>query len=157
MGLSGLTATGAISGLSNTAWASRKGLSKPTVMTRNGRASDRHTGSMGMLSRCAQRRDARKAKVDEMRVARAEISVAHTCRLTKPKVGPDLSHVDEQVDKGAVHENVAEQNDKDVGGVSVLAVSCEHKRVLSVPKKPDSPWLGCKIWKQMPFQHMRTT
>lgn len=112
---------------------------------------------MGMLSRCAQRRDARKANVDEMSVASAIVSFTSDCRPTKPEVGSNLSHVDKEVNKGAVHEDVAEQDDKDVGGVSVLAVSCEHKRVLSVPKKPDSPWLGCKIWKQMPFQHMRTT
>ena len=101
-------------------------MSKPTVMTRNGRASDKQTGSMGILSRCAHSRDVRNANVDEMRVARAEISVAHTCRLTKPKVGPDLSHVDEEVNKGAVHEDIAEQDDKDVGRVSVLAVSWEQ-------------------------------
>jgi hypothetical protein len=41
-------------------------------MTRKGRASDRQTGSMGILSKCAHRRDVRNAKVEEMRVARAE-------------------------------------------------------------------------------------
>ena len=81
---------------------------------------------MGMLSRCAQRRDARKAKVDEMSVASAIVSFRSDCRPTKPEVGSNLSHVDEEVNKGAVHEDVAEQDDKDVGRVSVLAVSWEQ-------------------------------
>lgn len=81
-GLSGSAATGAMSGFSNTARANRYGLSKPTVMTKKGSASDMQTGSMGMLSRYAARRARRKAKVDEIRVARADI--VSKLRCAKP-------------------------------------------------------------------------
>jgi hypothetical protein len=60
-----------MSGLRNTAWARRNGLSKPTVMTRNGSASDRETGSMGMFRMYADSRATRNANVDEINVAKA--------------------------------------------------------------------------------------
>lgn len=69
--ISGEAAIGAISGFWKTALASVKGLSKPTVMTRNGRASERQTGSTGTLSRYAARKAHKHPQIEEMSVPKA--------------------------------------------------------------------------------------
>ncbi len=43
-----------------------------------------------------------------------------SCGLTEPEAGPYLAHVNEEVDEGDVHEDVAEKHHEDVGGVGVL-------------------------------------
>jgi hypothetical protein len=57
-------------GWRKTARARRRGLSKPTVHTRKGRASVRATGSMGILRAMAMGRAMRKERTAEERMAR---------------------------------------------------------------------------------------
>lgn len=41
-------------------------------------------------------------------------------RLTEPEVGAKLPSLEEQVDKGQVHEDVADEHDKDICRVGAL-------------------------------------
>lgn len=137
-------------------------MSNPTVMTKNGSASDRQTGSMGTLSRYAASRATRKANVDEMRVAKAvkvdnKLSYARILKeerkhrerercatlLTQPKARSKFPHVDEQMDKGHVHHDVSEEHDKDVRRVGIL------RQGLAIRSSScmflNSPWLESRI------------
>lgn len=68
-------------GCVNTALASRKGLSKPTVQTKNGRASVRATGSMGILSAMAMGNASKNERIPLERMARGSQKLLPSLRL----------------------------------------------------------------------------